>query len=57
MSEIDFSRGYEFLDKELQSIIKSSETDRRIGDKRANGSSGSCHDYQDQIWRAGPKLE
>jgi hypothetical protein len=34
-NDIDFSRGYEFLDKELQSIIKSSETGRRIGDKLA----------------------
>jgi hypothetical protein len=34
-NDIDFSRGYVFLDKELQSIIKSSETGRRIGDKLA----------------------
>jgi hypothetical protein len=34
-NDVDFSKGYEFLEKELQSIIKSSETGRRIGDKLA----------------------
>ncbi|MCI0698262.1 hypothetical protein L0337_40430 [candidate division KSB1 bacterium] len=34
-NDVDFSKGYEFLDKELQSIVKSSETGRRIGDKLA----------------------
>jgi len=31
--DIDFSRGYQFLDKELQKIIKSSKTGRRYADK------------------------
>jgi len=31
--EIDFSRGYEFLDKELQQIVAISETGKRIVDK------------------------
>lgn len=34
-NDVDFSRGYAFLEQELQSIIKSSETGRRIGDKLA----------------------
>jgi hypothetical protein len=31
--DIDFSRGYQFLDKELQKIIKTSKTGKRLGDK------------------------
>jgi len=31
--DIDFSKGYQFLDKELQKIIKSSKTGRRYADK------------------------
>jgi len=31
--EVDFAKGYQFLDKELQQIIKSSNTGRRIVDK------------------------
>ncbi len=33
--DLDFSKGYAFLDKELQKIIKSSETGRRHADKLA----------------------
>jgi hypothetical protein len=33
--EIDFSKGYQFLDKELQKIIKSSKTGKRYADKLA----------------------
>src|SRR5215204_6287161 len=32
-AEIDWSRGYEFLDKELQKIIKEGELGRRVVDK------------------------
>lgn len=31
--EIDFSKGYEFLDQELQQIAVSSETGKRVVDK------------------------
>ncbi len=31
--DIDFSKGYEFLEKELQKIIKTSKTGRRYADK------------------------
>jgi len=32
-SEIDWSRGYEFLDKELQQILKEADLGRRVVDK------------------------
>ena len=32
-SDIDWARGYEFLDKELQRIVREAEVGRRIADK------------------------
>ncbi|HTE20367.1 MAG TPA: hypothetical protein VK689_18540, partial [Armatimonadota bacterium] len=32
-ADIDWSRGYEFLDKELQSVVRDAELGRRLVDK------------------------
>jgi len=45
VEEIDFSRGFEFLDKELEQILPASETQLRHADKLLKGwlKSGEEH--------------